>query len=155
MAATGQDWPEFLEARPAAFPDEGVRLEGGLFDLALRQRDTGCTFLADDGRTLGCTVHEARPGVCRAYPFQLRGSRLYDLDLKLCPEDWHLPRAVRGHLRGELLASFEEWRGFAALARRWNALPQAAAATLDGFMKWAIAEGPDGPRPATETGAED
>ncbi len=77
---TGADPYEFLEFLA---PDEigevaksdptWLNCNGNRFIMALRRDERGCHFL--DKRTRYCSIYEARPILCRLYPFKLQETR--------------------------------------------------------------------------------
>ena len=102
-AHTGLSPLDFLQLRsPTEVDLEGepeslVHLpEGHLLPLLAQDSDGSCIFLRPepDGRAV-CSVHDARPRSCRAYPFDRPTSASEDLGLHpgaLCPPE-------TGHLR--------------------------------------------------------
>lgn len=61
IARTGKDPQDFL-----TFSIEGEKVR---FVLSVREWDLGCVF--HDPETGKCTIHEARPLICRIYPFMV------------------------------------------------------------------------------------
>ncbi|MBI2436035.1 MAG: YkgJ family cysteine cluster protein, partial [Candidatus Hydrogenedentes bacterium] len=64
--------PEELEGVPKNDP-AWLRVDGEKFMMALRRDERGCYFL--NKRTRKCNVYEARPILCRLYPFKLHETR--------------------------------------------------------------------------------
>ncbi|OPY27152.1 MAG: Flagellin N-methylase [Methanocella sp. PtaU1.Bin125] len=66
MAATGREWLEVVE------PEEDGDVDGHgnrqAFEWALRKKPDGDCIFLEDGR---CGIYEARPFICRTYPFYL------------------------------------------------------------------------------------
>ncbi|KAF1078156.1 YkgJ family cysteine cluster protein [Methanogenium sp. MK-MG] len=71
MDYTGLTWDEIAEPYPDMMPAEG----GGTFTLAwcLRRTEEACIFLDKNNR---CTIYQARPLICRTYPFALEEGTL-------------------------------------------------------------------------------
>lgn len=61
IAKTGKDPQDFV-----TFSIEGEKIR---FVLSVREWDLGCVF--HDPETGKCTIHEARPLICRIYPFMV------------------------------------------------------------------------------------
>ena len=68
-----REWRDVARPMPYGLHEGTSGLEGETFEWALQTDACGdCTFYAeaDDG-TGACTVHEARPLICRTYPFSV------------------------------------------------------------------------------------
>ena len=71
MAATGLDWLDVAEPEEEGDEDEHGNRQA--FEWALRKkRDGDCIFM-ESGR---CAIYEARPFICRTYPFYLDEGRV-------------------------------------------------------------------------------
>ena len=81
MKRTGQEPFDFIEFLT---PDEvkdvdaddatWLEVDGERYIMALqREEKTGCTFL--DNETRFCSIYEARPNLCRLYPFKVEESK--------------------------------------------------------------------------------
>jgi Fe-S-cluster containining protein len=66
MAVTGLEWLEVVE--PEEEGDEDDYGNRQAFEWALRKKPDGDCIFLDKGR---CTIYEARPFICRTYPFYL------------------------------------------------------------------------------------
>jgi Fe-S-cluster containining protein len=72
QAAGGYDWRDVARPVPFGLDDTGDSVEGETFEWALQTDCGDCTFYAEDGDGTGeCTVHDARPLICRTYPFSV------------------------------------------------------------------------------------
>jgi Fe-S-cluster containining protein len=68
-----RDWREVARPMPYGLRDGESGAEGETFEWALAADACGdCTFYAEDDDGVGaCTVHDARPLICRTYPFSV------------------------------------------------------------------------------------
>ena len=66
MAATSLPWPDIVEPEEAG--DEDRYGNRHAFEWALRRKPDGDCIFLENGR---CTIYEARPVICRTYPFYL------------------------------------------------------------------------------------
>lgn len=71
MAASGLDWLDV--AGPEEEGDEDEYGNRQAFEWALRRKPDGDCIFLEGGR---CTVYEARPFICRTYPFYLDEGRV-------------------------------------------------------------------------------
>jgi Fe-S-cluster containining protein len=71
MAATGLDWLDIVEPEEDGDEDEYGNRQA--FEWALRKKPDGDCIFLDSGR---CTIYEARPFICRTYPFYLDEGRV-------------------------------------------------------------------------------
>lgn len=71
------DFLEFLTNDDIADMDDNdptwLQVGDQRYIMALRRGDTGCFFL--HGKTKHCTIYEARPILCRLFPFKLQETR--------------------------------------------------------------------------------
>ena len=77
MAASGKSW--FEVAKPPESDDFAAEGYRHAFEWVLRRKPDGdCVFLKDGQ----CTVYDARPHICRTYPFRLEAGKLeqYECD---------------------------------------------------------------------------
>ncbi len=72
QAETGREWRDVARPVPYGLAEGPDGMEGETFEWALATGGCGdCTFYAEtDGRGR-CTVHDARPLICRTYPFSV------------------------------------------------------------------------------------
>ena len=54
----------FLELIGAKDYSLGIKVEEGLVDLALKQKNGACEFLEETDEVFRCTVNDFKPGVC-------------------------------------------------------------------------------------------
>ena len=81
MKMTGADTEDFIEfLTPEEIEDVDLddptwlKIKGELYIMALKRHETeGCHFL--DKQTKYCTIYEARPLLCRLYPFEMLESK--------------------------------------------------------------------------------
>ena len=71
MAATGRGWGEVAEPEEDGDLDRYGNRQA--FEWALRKKPDGDCIFLEGGR---CTVYEARPFICRTYPFYLDEGRV-------------------------------------------------------------------------------
>ncbi len=110
---------DFLELYGAKDYDLGIRVEEGLVDLALKQNNSQCMFLEESDDIFRCTVNDIKPGVCKSYPFQMKGDELIQMDSKMCPVEWNTDEfevMMRSHLKKDA----REWRFYERLVLEWN-----------------------------------
>ncbi len=79
----------FLEIYGAKDYDLGIKVEEGLIDLALKQKDSRCMFLEESKDIFRCTVNDFKPSVCKSYPFQMKNGKLIQMSDKMCPVEWN------------------------------------------------------------------
>lgn len=111
---------EFLEIYGAKDFDLGIEVKEGLVDLALKRKNTSCTFLMESGEVFRCTVNDFKPGVCKSYPFQIQGGKLIQMEHKLCHVDWNaeeFEKMMISHLKKDE----DEWKFYHELVLEWNA----------------------------------
>ncbi|EPA05594.1 YkgJ family cysteine cluster protein [Candidatus Nitrosarchaeum limnium] len=110
----------FLEIYGAKDYSLGIKVKEGLLDLALKQKNGGCTFLEETGDIFRCTVNDFKPGVCKSYPFQMKDGKLTQMDEKMCPVDWdtsNFEAMMTIHLKKDV----SEWKYYDELVKEWNA----------------------------------
>jgi Fe-S-cluster containining protein len=71
MSATGLEWLDVVVPEEDGDEDEYGNRQA--FEWALRKKPDGDCIFLEDGR---CTVYEARPFICRTYPFYLEDGRI-------------------------------------------------------------------------------
>ena len=106
MRMTGKDPYEFLEfLTPEEIKDVGgddptwLEVDGERYVMALQRDDsTGCTFLNNESRL--CSIYEARPMLCRLYPFKVKQSTKGQYQGFTLHEDVGCPK----HTDGKVLA---------------------------------------------------
>ena len=111
---------DFLEIYGAKDFDLGIKVKEGLVDLALKQKNTACTFLVESGDFFRCTVNDFKPGVCKSYPFQMEDGKLIQMSDKLCPVEWdtqEFEKMMVSHLEKDE----NEWKFYHELVLEWNA----------------------------------
>ena len=109
----------FLEIYGAKDFDLGIKVKEGLVDLALKQKNSACTFLLESGDIFRCTVNDFKPGVCKSYPFQISNGKLSQMNDKLCPVDWatkEFEKMMVSHLKVDEY----EWKFYHDLILEWN-----------------------------------
>ncbi len=66
------DWRDVARPMPYGLTDNDGEPAGETFEWALATDDCGdCTFYEETDGQGACTVHEARPLICRTYPFSV------------------------------------------------------------------------------------
>lgn len=114
----------------------GVRIQRGIYELALKDRYGDCTFLAKKGDQFRCRVHEFKPGICRSYPFELQRGKVVQLSEKVCPVDWKLLKDSKAELLNQLRTYDEEWDFYHQTTKEWNS--RRGRRTLAGFAEFAL-----------------
>ena len=66
----------FLQLIGAKDYSLGIKVEEGLVDLALKQKNNACEFLEETDEVFRCTVNDFKPGVCKSYPFEMKNGKL-------------------------------------------------------------------------------
>jgi Fe-S-cluster containining protein len=120
------DPEDFLEVYGAKDFDLGIKVEEGLIDLVLKQKNNTCIFLVEHENFFRCTVNDFKPGVCKSYPFQIENSKLIQMSDKLCPVEWDTQEFEK-MMRIFLRKDEDEWNFYNQLILEWN--------TKDGIKK--------------------
>ncbi len=110
----------FLEIYGAKDYDLGIKVEEGLIDLALKQKDDKCMFLEESKDIYRCTVNDFKPSVCKSYPFQMKNGKLIQMSDKMCPVDWNT-KEFEAMMSAHLKKDEDEWRFDDKLVLEWNA----------------------------------
>jgi len=116
----GLEPERFLEIYGAKDYSLGIKVNEGLVDLALKQKNGRCIFLEESQDVFRCTVNEFKPGVCKSYPFQMNNGKLIQMSSKMCPVDWdtaEFEKMMAIHLKKDE----DEWRFYDNLILEWNA----------------------------------
>lgn len=71
MAATDREWLDVVQPEEDGDEDEYGNRQA--FEWALRKKQNGDCIFLEEGR---CTIYEARPFICRTYPFYLEDGRV-------------------------------------------------------------------------------
>jgi Fe-S-cluster containining protein len=116
----GLDPENFLEIYGAKDFDLGIKVKEGLVDLALKQKNGGCTFLEESKDVFRCTVNEFKPSVCKSYPFQMQDGKLIQMSDKMCPVDWDT-KEFETMMTIHLKKDEDEWKFYNDLILEWNA----------------------------------
>ena len=126
----------FLELYGAKDYSLGIKVEEGLIDLALRQKNGGCEFLEENKDVFRCTVNDFKPGVCKSYPFTMKNGKLIQMDKIMCPVDWDLAefeKMMVAHLKKDE----SEWKFYDELVKEWNT-KHGENKTLSVFLKFML-----------------
>ena len=110
---------KFLEVYGAKDYSLGIKVEEGLIDLALKQKNGGCKFLEETKDVFRCTVNDFKPGVCKSYPFEMKNGKLSQMGSMMCPVDWDLiefEKMMVTHLKKDE----SEWKFYDELVKEWN-----------------------------------
>ena len=109
----------FIEIIGAKDYDLGIKVQEGLLDLALKQKDGACMFLEESKDIFRCTVNEIKPSVCKSYPFGFKNGKLIQMDDIMCPTDWDTG-AFESMMSIHLKKDKEEWQFYDELVLEWN-----------------------------------
>ncbi len=131
----GRPMEEFIALVPAAENDcFAIRLNGGLFKLALRHENGRCCFTG--AGALKCAIEKAKPAICLGYPFSLRDGIPYLREDAICPFN-NILKADRAKMSAEALeAMFYESRRYQKAVSMWNSSTKGDEA-LGYFLKFA------------------
>ena len=135
--ATGMKSGQFLDLVPE--PPERERKEpaiiinGGRCLLVLkRQKDDVCFFYSGNG----CRIYEARPMLCRSYPYRVSSFQsrvLNEMRSRACVGCWN----PQGKDRAQYLADCKEYEKevneYRKIAEKWNA---GGGGSLSGFLEF-------------------
>jgi hypothetical protein len=105
---TVQDYPERERTEPALLIDGEISL------LVLkRSKANVCCFYSGDG----CSIHPARPFLCRTYPF---GKGMGEMGSRACPSRWLPEGKEKAQYEKDLLLYERELISFRKFAEGWN-----------------------------------
>ena len=110
----------FLEIYGAKDYDLGIKVDEGLVDLALKQKDGRCMFLEESKDIYRCTVNDFKPSVCKSYPFQMKNGKLIQMSDKMCPVEWNT-KEFEAMMSTHLKKDEDEWKFYDELVLEWNA----------------------------------
>ncbi|NND87293.1 MAG: YkgJ family cysteine cluster protein [Nitrosopumilus sp.] len=115
----GMSPQKFLDIIGAKDYDLGIKIQEGLVDLALKQKDGACMFLEESKYVFRCTVNDIKPSVCKSYPFQMEDGKLIQMDSKMCPVEWNTGE-FEAMMRAHLKKDEDEWVFYDKLVAEWN-----------------------------------
>lgn len=99
-----------------------IRLTGEERYIAcLRRENDSCMFFQRSNLRAACSIHAARPGMCRSYPITFCNGKAEHTDGCICPERWTLDagdEAVFSSLYIEYNASFADFKDITDLWER-------------------------------------
>ena len=126
----------FLELIGAKDYFLGIKVEEGLVDLALKQKNGACEFLEETDEVFRCTVNDFKPGVCKSYPFEMKNGELSQMSDIMCPTDWDLT-GFKEMMIPHLKKDESEWKFYDQLVREWN-LKYKGKNPLSEFLKFML-----------------
>jgi hypothetical protein len=126
----------FLELIGAKDYSLGIKVEEGLIDLALKQKNSACEFLEETDEVFRCTVNDFKPGVCKSYPFEMKNGKLSQMSDIMCPVDWDLT-AFEEMMIPHLKKDEYEWKFYDQLVKEWNSKYQGKK-PLSEFLKFML-----------------
>jgi hypothetical protein len=109
----------FLELIGAKDYSLGIKVEEGLVDLALKQKNNACEFLEETDDVFRCTVNNFKPSVCKSYPFEIKNGKLSQMSDIMCPTDWDLT-GFKEMMIPHLKKDESEWKFYDKLVKEWN-----------------------------------
>jgi len=127
---------KFLEIYGAKDYSLGIKVQEGLIDLALKQKNGGCEFLEETKDVFRCTVNDFKPGVCKSYPFAMKNGKLTQMEKIMCPVDWDLAefeKMMITHLKKDEY----EWKFYDELVMEWNT-KHGEKKSLSAFLKFML-----------------
>ncbi len=127
---------QFLEIYGAKDYDLGIKVDEGLLDLALKQKNEQCMFLEESNDVFRCTVNDFKPSVCKSYPFQIKKGKLIQMTEKMCPVEWNTEE-FETMMSIHLKKDEEEWKFYDKLVLEWNAKNQIKK-PLSAFLKFML-----------------
>ena len=130
------DPESFLEIYGAKDYDLGIKVEEGLIDLALKQKDGRCMFLEESKDIFRCTVNDFKPSVCKSYPFQMKNGKLIQMSDKMCPVEWNT-KEFEAMMSTHLKKDEDEWKFYDELVLEWNA-KHCTKKPLSAFLKFML-----------------
>jgi Fe-S-cluster containining protein len=126
----------FLELFGAKDFDLGIKVQEGLLDLALKQKEGACMFLEKSKDIYRCTVNEIKPSVCKSYPFGFKNGKFIQMDDIMCPTDWDTS-AFESMMSIHLKKDKDEWQFYDNLVAEWNKA-DGAKKSLAEFLKFSL-----------------
>ena len=126
----------FLEIYGAKDYDLGIKVDEGLVDLALKQKDGRCMFLEESKDIFRCTVNDFKPSVCKSYPFQMKNGKLIQMSDKMCPVEWNT-KEFEVMMSTHLKKDEAEWKFYDELVLEWNA-KHCTKKPLSAFLKFML-----------------
>ena len=126
----------FLELIGAKDYSLGIKVEEGLVDLALKQKNNACEFLEETDDVYRCTVNDFKPGVCKSYPFEMKNGTLSQMSDIMCPTDWDLT-GFKEMMIPHLKKDESEWKFYDQLVKEWN-LKYNGEKSLSQFLKFML-----------------
>ncbi len=126
----------FLEIYGAKDYDLGIKVDEGLVDLALKQKDGRCMFLEESKDIFRCTVNDFKPSVCKSYPFQMKNGKLIQMSDKMCPVEWNT-KEFEAMMSTHLKKDEDEWKFYDELVLEWNA-KHYTKKPLSAFLKFML-----------------
>ena len=126
----------FLEIYGAKDYDLGIKVDEGLIDLALKQKDGRCMFLQESKDIFRCTVNDFKPSVCKSYPFQMKNGKLIQMSDKMCPVEWNT-KEFEAMMSTHLKKDEDEWKFYDKLVLEWNA-KHCTKKPLSAFLKFML-----------------
>ncbi len=110
----------FIQLYQPEDEDSAVRVEDGLYDLALKDDKGTCNFLKREAGQFRCSIQPFKPGICRTYPFEVRRGRFVQIVKKVCPVDWRLPKNLEMQMSSMYDEHDKEWDFYLDLIEEWN-----------------------------------
>ncbi len=132
--ATGKKPSEFLAAlpeNPEMKRKESVVMIGGKRSMAVLKWSRG--FLCPFYTGKGCAIYDARPMVCRMYPFTVKDGKVVDVESRACPSCWKLQDEAA--YTAQYKKSKAESMAYAKMVAEWNRGP---GGSLDEFIDFAL-----------------
>ncbi len=126
----------FLEIYGAKDYDLGIKVDEGLVDLALKQKDGKCMFLEESKDIFRCTVNDFKPSVCKSYPFQMKNGKLIQMSDKMCPVEWNT-KEFEAMMSTHLKKDEDEWKFYDELVLEWNT-KHCTKKPLSAFLKFML-----------------
>ena len=125
----------FLELIGAKDYSLGIKVEEGLVDLALKQKNNACKFLEETDDVFRCTVNDFKPGVCKSYPFEMKNGKLSQMSDIMCPTDWDLI-GFKEMMIPHLQKDESEWKFYDQLVKEWNSKHEGESLSI--FLKFML-----------------
>lgn len=112
---------------------------GKMVKLVLKKKNDGLCIFFDGKRELYCSIEEFKPGVCLAYPMEIRDGKATIREDVICPKE-NLKRADFNKMSKKMLEDWTwEWDRYAEFIEDWNSFARGDEEPNE-FLKFAYKE---------------
>lgn len=136
MEFTGMGAEEFLSLLPdyaGREREEPAILIDGKKKLLVLKRDAEevCCFYSGEG----CSIHPARPSLCRAYPFVLKGGKFCEIGARACAGKWEPEGEGLAQYKRDAEEYARNLEKYREIADAWN---QGGGGSFGEFLEFAV-----------------